>query len=105
MPSFELVSLQEALMKAASGKRAQITREYLGYIEQLREGQAGRLQAGEGETIGAIRRRLGVAAKLGGKDLVIKRVADEVYFWGKPVKEEQPRRRKGRPRKPAADNP
>ena len=97
MPQFDLVSLQEAMMKSATGKRAQITREYLGYIEQLKEGQAGRLKVAEGETIGAIRRRLGVAAKLAGKNLTIKRVEDEVYFW---VEEgAAPKRRRGRPRK------
>ena len=97
MPRFDLIPLGEAMLKSATGKRAQITQEYLGYIEQLKEGQAGRLQVAEGETIGAIRRRLGTAAKLAGKNLTIKRVGNEVYFW---VEEEAaPRRRRGRPRK------
>ena len=81
MPKFELVSADEAMIKSATGKRAQITREYLGYIEQLKKGQAGKLSAGEGETVGAIRRRIGAAAKQSGKDLIIKRVDDDIYFW------------------------
>ena len=57
MPTFNLVSREEAARKAATtGKRAQILREYLGYIEQLAEGRAGKLQAGTGETLAAVRR-------------------------------------------------
>ena len=99
MPKFDLISVEEAMMKSATGKRAQMAREYLGYVEQLKEGQAGRLQAAEGETVGAVRRRLGTAAKLAGKNLTIKRVGDEVYFW--TAEEAAPRRRRGRPRKDA----
>ncbi len=84
MPTFDQVSLQEAMLKTATGKTAQITQEYLGYIEQLTEGQAGRLQPGEGERLATVQRRLGVAAKLSGKDLVIKRQGTEVYFWVEP---------------------
>ena len=48
MPKFELVSLADAEIHSATGKRAQIIREYLGYIEQLPKGQAGKLVATEG---------------------------------------------------------
>ena len=68
------------MLKTATGKTAQITKEYLGYIDQLPEGQAGRLQPGEDESVATIRRRLGVAAKLSGKDITIKRQGTEVYF-------------------------
>ncbi len=81
MPTFDQVPLQEAMLKTATGKTAQITKEYLGFIEQLTQGQAGRLQPGEGETLATVRRRLGVAAKLSGKDITIKREGNEVYFW------------------------
>ena len=84
MPIFEQLPLQEAVLKTATGKRAQIAQEYLGYIEHLREGQAGRLQPGEGETVATVRRRLGVAAKLSDQDITIKRQGDEVYFWIQP---------------------
>ena len=47
MPRFDRVPLGEARMKTASGKRAQIIAEYVRYIEQLEEGEAGRLQAAE----------------------------------------------------------
>ncbi len=99
MPKFELVSLEEATMKSATGRQAQITREYLGYIQQLKEGQAGKLQPGEGEKVAAVRRRLGIAAKAAGKDLAIKRVGDEIYFWVKSQDKGRPRRRGRRPRK------
>ncbi len=81
MPTFDQVPLQEAILKTATGRTARINQEYLGYIEQLPEGQAGRLQPGEGENVAAVRRRLGVAAKLSGKDITIKRQGNEVYFW------------------------
>lgn len=102
MPDFELISEAEAKIISATGKRAEITKEYLGYIGQLQEGQAGRLQAIEGETPGAVRRRLGAAAKLAEKDLVIKRAEDVIYFWLTPEPAKSPRRR-GRPRN--ADRP
>ena len=64
MPTFELVPKPEAELKTATGKQAAITKEYLGYIDQLQEGQAGRLQPAEGESVATVRRRLGAAAKL-----------------------------------------
>ena len=83
------------MMKSATGKRAQMMAEYVGFIERLQEGQAGKLQPDEGETVVAVRRRLGAAANLAGKDLVMKRAGDEIYFW-LPRPGERPR---GRPRK------
>ena len=94
MPKFESVSLQEALSKTARpSKRTEIVQEYVGYISKLRSGKAGNLNAGHGESIGAIRRRLGEAAKLSNAELVIRRVGDEIYFW------KRTQGRRGRPRK------
>ncbi len=97
MPTFDQVPLQEAMLKTATGSTAQITQEYLGYINQLPEGQAGRLQPGESESVATVRRRLGVAAKLSGKDITIKRQGDEVYFWvqQEPIPRRQRRARGG----------
>ncbi len=72
MPTFDQVPMQEALLKTATSKAAQISQEYLGYIEQLPQDQAGRLQPDEGESVATIRRRLGVADKSSGKDVTIK---------------------------------
>ena len=101
MPIFDRVPLGEARMKTASGsgKRAQIIAEYVGYIEQLEKGQAGRLQATEGEPITTVRRRLGAAARQLEKKLTIRRTGDDVYFWA-----EEPRRR-GRDDQKAGDQP
>ena len=93
MPRFEILSINEAQANSATGKRAQILREYIAYIEEVPVGQAGRLEAGPGETIGAVRRRLGAAAKAVGKSTTIKRVGDQVYFW---VENQNGRRRRGR---------
>ena len=81
MLKFEMLPIDEALVKAATGKRAELLREYLGYIEQVGEGQAGRLETEEGETPTAVRRRLTAATKVAGKELVVKRAGDTVYFW------------------------
>ena len=99
MPTFDQVSRQEAMLKTATGKTAQITQEYLGYIEQLTEGPAGRLHPGEGERVATMQRRLGVAAKLSGKDISIQRQGNEVYFWVEPYPRlrEQIRRSRGIP--------
>ena len=68
-------------LRSSTVRRAQITQEYLSNIEKLEPGQAGRLQPTEGETVAAIRRRVGAAAKLSGKPVTIKRVGQEVFFW------------------------
>lgn len=81
MPKFDVIPLKEAQLNSATGKRAQILREYVSYIEQLAQGQAGRLSAGQDETLGAVRRRVGAAAKQLGKTLVIKRTHEYVFFW------------------------
>ena len=96
MPIFDRVPLGEAKMKTASGssKRAQIIAEYVSYIEQLGGGEAGRLQAAEGEPITTVRRRLGAAARQLEKKLTIRRTGDNIYFWA----EETRRRGRGRPK-------
>ena len=81
MPRFDLVQLNEAQLQSSSGKRAALIREYIGYIEKLKPGHAGRLGAGAGETLTAVRRRLGNAARYLGKSLVIRRNDDHIYFW------------------------
>ncbi len=98
MPSFQTVSLQEARLKTATGRRAQIVQEYLEYIKQLQEGQAGKIQAIEHEKITAVRRRLGDAARLASINLVIKRTGEEIYFWVEPSEQEKPARRRRRSR-------
>ncbi len=98
MPKFEVLSKSEAELKTATGKRAELTKEYLGYIQGLRKDQAGKLTAtGDGESIASVRRRLGSAARAAGKDLVIKRTGNDLYFW---LANRVPNgRRRGRPRK------
>ena len=101
MPHFDTMLLEEAVLKASTGRRAEITKEYLGYIDQLGEGQAGRLRVGESETVATVRRRLGAAAKVSGKNLVIRRVGDELLFWTEPGKRPANGRRRGRRAKSA----
>ena len=98
MPQFEMLPLEEAMMRSATGRRAEITKEYLSYIEQLGEGQAGKLAVSEGETYATIRRRLGAAAKLVNKDIIVRRAGDDLYFWAQPQEQSRPRRRGRRPR-------
>ena len=95
MPQFDILSINEAQIQSTTGKRAEILREYIGYIGELKEGQAGRLSADQGETLGAVRRRLGSAAKLLSQALVIKRTDECVYFWNDATV----RRKRGRPRR------
>jgi hypothetical protein len=101
MPKLDVLSLDQAQLKSATGKRAQILREYVSIIEQVPAGQAGRLSiipGAQGETLGAIRRRLGAAAKQAGRTLVIKRTDEHVYFWVDP----SAAKRRGRPPKNAS---
>ncbi len=94
MPAFETIPLQEAMLKTAIGTRA-----------QLAQGQAGKLQASEDEELTTVRRRLGDAARLAGKNLVIKRTGEDLYFWVASADEQRSRRRGRRPRAVQADNP
>jgi hypothetical protein len=96
MPRFELVSMQEAVVRSATGVRAQMAKQYLEYIEKLGENQAGKLQVNPDERPGTIRRRLNYAAKLAGKSLTIRRVGDELYFWVQAPQEGRPVRRRRR---------
>ena len=93
MPTFDTLPLNEARANNATGQRAALLQEYMGYIQSVPPGLAGKLEPGEGETTQAIRRRLAVAAEALGKELQVRRTANAVYFWAP----EGPRR--GRPRK------
>ncbi len=93
MPTFTKMSVSKAQAQSATGKRAQVLQEYMGFIQDLAPGEAGVLAAGEGETTQAIRRRLGAAAEALGTALQVRRNGDAVYFWASAG------RRRGRPRK------
>ncbi len=94
MPHFQQVPLQEAMQQGIPSKRQQLLQGYIAYIEQLENGNAGRLVPSDGETPMVVRRRLTAASKLAGKELQVRRTGDEIYFWLKG-----PQRRRGRPRK------
>ena len=94
MPTFESVTLSEAQLQSATGPRAALIREYVGYIERVPIGEAGLLSAGPGESLAAIRRRLGAAARVLGIDLTVRRSEDTLYFWHGTVR----RRRNATPR-------
>lgn len=55
MPTFNVITLDQAHANTATGKRAQMLREYIGYIDSVTSGHAGTLQPGDGETTNAIR--------------------------------------------------
>ncbi len=93
MPTFSTIPVAEARARSATGKRAALLQEYVGYIERVAPGEAGKLEAGEGETTQAIRRRLSSAAEALGKRLEFRRTPEAVYFWASDG------RRRGRPRK------
>ena len=98
MSTLEVVSLQDAQLELSlTGKRGVMIRQYMDYIGQVEPGQAGKLIPDEGETTAAIRRRLGAAAQLFGKSLVVNRQGDVVFFW-EESSGSAPRRR-GRRRK------
>jgi hypothetical protein len=86
--------------------------EYVDYIQQLPQGQAGRLRIGEDEKHTTIRRRLTVAAKAMHISLIIKRSGNDVYFWQEEGTAEQQRNKRTYTRRtrsqdaiPAPDQP
>ena len=98
MATFELISMKDAQLELTlKGKRGAIIRKYIEYLEQREPDQAGKLTADTEETTAAIRRRLAAAAELIGRELVITRQDDVVYFWDKGDGPE-PKRRGRRPR-------
>lgn len=93
MPNFERVPREEAEKKVGtSGTRGRQVQEYLGYLNQIGRGEAGRLKVSEGESVPAVRRRLSAAAKVANKDIVVRRTGEEVYFW--LATDPRPRRRR-----------
>lgn len=95
MPDFEVVPLDEARLKTLGGRQGQIFKQYSQYLEQLEDGQAGKLHTASDEKVTTIRRRLVTTARLLGKELIIKRTGDELYFWVKtPEEGEAPQRRR-----------
>ena len=97
MPEFEVVPLQQAITSSPTRGRSDAIREYSQFIEQLSRDEAGKLTPSDGETVATVRRRLGSAVKASGKNMQIKRLGAEIFFWEEPSK-----RRGGRPRKDAS---
>ena len=93
MPTFDTVPIGEARANTVTGQRAALLQEYVGFIQGVPPGQAGKLEPGEGETTQAVRRRLNAAAETLGVNLEIRRTAGAVYFWPSGG------RGRGRPRK------
>ena len=93
MPTFGTISIGEARANSVTGKRAALIQEYVGFIQGVPPGQAGKLEPGQGETTQAVRRRLNAAAELLGVSLEVRRTANAVYFWPSGA------RGRGRPRK------
>ena len=82
MATLEVVSLQDAQFELSlTGKRGVVMRQYMDYIGRLETGQAGKLTPEAGETTAAIRRRLGAAAKVLGKNLGVNTQGNVVFFW------------------------
>jgi hypothetical protein len=100
MPEFTTLSVQEAQLRTIPGRQGKFINEYADYIQQLPQGQAGKLSIGEDEKHTAIRRRLATTAKAMNITLIIKRSGNDLYFWREEREAEQPRRgrrRRGRP--------
>ena len=112
MPEFTTVSLQEAQLRTIPGRQGQFINEYANYIQQLPQGQAGKLRIGADEKHTTVRRRLTTAAQAMNITLIIKRSGNDLYFWREDGTDEQPsmkRRytRRGRSQEeiPAPDQP
>jgi hypothetical protein len=103
MPEFTTVSVQEAQIRTIPGRQGKFINEYADYIQQVPQGQAGKLRIREDEKHTTVRRRLVLAAQALGRNLIIKRSGSDIYFWSEERGAEQPRR--GRPRRGrAGDN-
>ena len=98
MATFELVTMNDAQLELTlTGRRGAIIRKYIEYLDSRQSDQAGKLTADAEETTAAIRRRLAAAAQLTGRDIVITRQDNVVYFWEKGDGPE-PKRRGRKPK-------
>jgi hypothetical protein len=91
MPEFTTVSVTEAQLRTIPGRQGKFINEYADYIQQVPQGQAGKLRIGELEKHTTVRRRLLVTAKALGIPFIIKRSGNDLYFWRQDGGEEQPR--------------
>jgi hypothetical protein len=91
MPEFTTVSVTEAQFRTIPGRQGRFMHEYADYIQQVPQGQAGKLRIGEQEKHTTVRRRLLVTAKALGIPFIIKRSGNDLYFWRQDGGEEQPR--------------
>jgi hypothetical protein len=98
MPDFETVTVKEAQFRTIAGRQGRYLNEYADYIQQIPQGQAGKLRMLEQEKPLTIRRRLVVAAQALDAKLVIKRSGEDIYFW-REAEAEEPRPRRGRRRR------
>jgi hypothetical protein len=112
MPEFTTVSVQEAQLRTIPGRQGRFMNEYADYIQQLPQGQAGKLLIGEDEKHTTVRRRLITAAKVMQIPLIIKRSGNDLYFWRecgeaaqKSTKRRYTRRGKAQEETPAPDQP
>jgi hypothetical protein len=83
--------MKEARLRTTSGRQAKYLSEYAEYIQQLPQGQAGRIRVGEQEKHLTIRRRLVTTAKALGMNMIVKRSGNDLYFWREDGTEEQPK--------------
>jgi hypothetical protein len=81
MPEFTTVSVTEAQLRTIPGRQGKFINEYADYIQQLPQGQAGKLTIGADEKHTAIRRRLVTTAKAMHVPLIVKRSGNDLYFW------------------------
>jgi hypothetical protein len=91
MPEFTTVSVTEAQLRTIPGRQGRYISEFADYIQQVPNGQAGRLKIEESENPLTIRRRLVSAAKAMAVPLIIKRSGNDLYFWREDGGAEQPR--------------
>jgi hypothetical protein len=78
-------------MRTIPRRQGKFINEYADYIQQLPQGQAGKLTIGEDETHTTVRRRLAAAGKAMHISLIIKRSGNDMYFWRENGGDEQPR--------------
>jgi hypothetical protein len=97
MPDFAIVPMREAQASTIAGRQGRFIQEYIRYIRQISQGQAGKLHLVAHENPVTIRRLLVQAAQALDIKLIIKRSGQDMFFWRENGAEKQPRPRRGRP--------
>jgi hypothetical protein len=81
MPEFRMLTVEDAQRQMESTVPGSAGGQYRDYLDQLVPGRAGCLMVAPEEKVGIVRTRLSAAARSAGKQIIIRRAGQLIFFW------------------------